>query len=51
LTGDGINGLLVRLSDAFEEEKVTRDLTHGFDEGRQSSWLHEHGVVTAENQT
>jgi GTP-binding protein HflX len=50
LSGEGISSLLVRLSEAFEEERVDRHLHLDFADGRSRAWLHEHGVVTSEHE-
>jgi GTPase len=51
LTGEGITGLLARLARAFDEEKVARQVTLGFAEGKRRAWLHEMDVITAEEQS
>jgi len=49
LTGEGIDGLLAAVSQAFDEEKTARDLHLTFAEGRSRAFLHAEGVVTAED--
>ncbi|MGL4234441.1 GTPase HflX, partial [Tabrizicola sp.] len=51
LTGEGIEPLLAAISLAFDEEKSDRTLTLPFSEGRKRAWLHQEGVVTAEEET
>ncbi len=51
LTGEGIAPLLAAISQAFDEEKTDRTLTLSFAEGRKRAWLHDQGVVTAEEAT
>ena len=48
MTGEGIDTLLAAISQSFDEEKSERLLTLPFSEGRKRAWLHEAGVVTAE---
>ncbi len=50
LTGEGVAPLLAAISQAFDEVKSDRTLTLGFAEGRKRAWLHDQGVVTAEDQ-
>ncbi len=50
LTGEGVDGLLEAIALAFDEVKVTEDLTLGFAQGRQRARLHAMGVVMAEQQ-
>jgi GTP-binding protein HflX len=50
LTGEGVAPLLAAISQAFDEVKTDRTLTLGFAEGRKRAWLHDQGVVTAEDQ-
>jgi GTP-binding protein HflX len=51
LTGEGIAPLLAAISRAFDEERTERILTLAFAEGRKRAWLHDAGVVTAEEAT
>ncbi|MFN3847636.1 MAG: GTPase HflX, partial [Paracoccaceae bacterium] len=51
LTGEGIPGLLDRISLSFDEEKTERTFTLPFSAGKRHAWLHEHGVVEDENQS
>jgi GTP-binding protein HflX len=51
LTGEGMEGLLDAISQAFDEEKTTRSLTLPFSEGRRRAWLHAEGVVEGESQS
>jgi GTP-binding protein HflX len=51
LTGEGIPALLAAISQVFDEQKSERTLTLPFAEGRKRAWLHEEGVVTAEEAT
>ncbi|MFT4149601.1 MAG: GTPase HflX [Paracoccaceae bacterium] len=51
VTGEGVARLLDAISAAFDEEKTERRLTLPFAEGRKRAWLHDQGVVTAEEQT
>lgn len=51
LTGEGIDGLLDRVSGVFDEEKSERQLELPFSEGRRHAWLHAQDVVVAETQT
>ena len=51
LTGEGIDGLLAAISQAFDEEKSERVLDLSFAEGRKRAWLHEEGVVQEEAET
>ena len=48
LTGDGIAALLDAVSGALGEEKTDRNLHLSFAEGKRRAWLHQQGVVTAE---
>ncbi|MFN7223595.1 MAG: GTPase HflX [Paracoccaceae bacterium] len=50
-TGDGVPGLLNRISLSFDEEKTERTFTLPFSAGKRHAWLHEHGVVEDESQT
>jgi len=50
LTGEGVDGLLDAISLAFEEVKVTEELTLSFAEGRLRARLHALGVVMTEQQ-
>ena len=51
LTGEGVEGLLAAVSQAFDEEKTVRDLQLGFAEGKRRAFLHAEGVVEAEEAT
>jgi GTPase len=51
LTGEGIPALLDVISLAFDEEKSERVLALSFAEGRKRAWLHQEGVVQAEEET
>ncbi|TXI03106.1 MAG: GTPase HflX [Pseudorhodobacter sp.] len=48
LTGEGVAALLAAVSEAFDEEKTTRQLHLGFAEGKARAYLHAEGVVVAE---
>ncbi|WP_227751502.1 GTPase HflX [Tabrizicola oligotrophica] len=48
LTGEGIEGVLAAVSQAFDEEKTLRRLHLGFAEGRKRAFLHDEGVIEAE---
>ena len=48
LTGEGIDGLLAAVSQAFDEEKTERVLHLAFAEGKKRAHLHAEGVVEAE---
>jgi GTP-binding protein HflX len=50
LTGDGLGGLLDAVSARLEEEKTERVFTLPFTEGRRRAWLHDQGVVEAEEK-
>ncbi|WP_212523371.1 GTPase HflX [Actibacterium sp. MT2.3-13A] len=50
LTGEGIEPLLGAITQAMDEERITRELTLGFSEGRKRAWLYDQGVVEAEEQ-
>ena len=50
LTGEGVADLLDAISTAFDEEKTTRVLDLGFDQGRRRAWLHSAGLVVSETQ-
>ncbi len=50
LTGEGVAALLEAVSATFDEEKTARELHLGFADGRRRAWLHDQGVVTAEEQ-
>jgi len=50
LTGDGVDPLLQAVSDALEEEHMTREITLPFEAGKRRAWLHEQGVVESEEQ-
>jgi GTPase len=51
LTGEGLDPLLAAISRTFDEAKTDFTLTLPFAEGRKRAWLHEEGVVTAEEET
>jgi GTP-binding protein HflX len=51
LTGEGTDSLLAAISVAFDEVKTDLTLTLPFAQGRKRAWLHQEGVVTAEEQT
>ena len=51
LTGEGVDGLLAAIAQAFDEAKTDLTLTLPFTEGRKRAWLHQEGVVTSETQT
>ena len=50
ITGEGLDGLLVAVSQHLDDEKTDVVLTIGFAEGRKYAWLHAEGVVQAEDQ-
>ncbi len=50
LTGEGVDDLLDRISQAFDEETTQRELNLPFSEGKRHAWLHAQGVVEAETQ-
>ncbi|WP_246831362.1 GTPase HflX [Pseudotabrizicola formosa] len=50
LTGEGVEALLYRVSQVFDEATSERRLTLPFTEGRRHAWLHAQGVVEAESQ-
>ena len=50
ITGEGLDGLLVAVSQHLDDEKTDVVLTLGFAEGRKYAWLHAEGVVQAEDQ-
>ncbi|WP_246032869.1 GTPase HflX [Falsirhodobacter xinxiangensis] len=51
LTGEGIEPLLRAVTDALDAERLTETIPVAFADGRGRAWLHEEGVVTAEEQT
>ncbi len=51
LTGQGIDALSARVSEALEETKVEAEVTLPFSAGRKRAWLHEKKIVEAERQT
>ncbi|MFL9503699.1 GTPase HflX [Rhodopseudomonas palustris] len=51
LTGEGIDALLDRISQSFEEEKTEVTLHLGFADGRRRAWLHDQAVVVSEADT
>jgi GTP-binding protein HflX len=51
LTGEGIDALLAAINAAFDEAKSERVLHLGFADGRKRAWLHQEGVVQAEDET
>ncbi|MDE3078801.1 MAG: GTPase HflX [Paracoccaceae bacterium] len=50
LTGEGLDGLLDAVNRHLDEERSERVFTLPFSDGRRRAWLHEEGVVTAEDQ-
>ncbi|MFD1913439.1 GTPase HflX [Halodurantibacterium flavum] len=50
LTGEGTPELLDLVSELLDEEKFSRSLHLGFEDGRRRAWLHEEGVVESEAQ-
>ena len=50
LTGEGVPALLEAISLAFDEAKTELTVTLPFTEGRKRAWLHQEGVVIAEDQ-
>ena len=50
LTGEGVDALLKCLGEAFDEEKIARNLHLAFGDGKQRAWLHQNGVVRAEQE-
>ncbi|MDE3239393.1 MAG: GTPase HflX [Paracoccaceae bacterium] len=50
LTGEGLDGLLDAVNSHLDEERSERVFTLPFSDGRRRAWLHEEGVVTAEDQ-
>ncbi|MDO9638640.1 MAG: GTPase HflX [Pseudotabrizicola sp.] len=51
LTGEGVDALLDRVSQVFDEAKTERSLTLPFSEGKRHAWLHAQGVIEEEAQT
>jgi GTP-binding protein HflX len=51
LTGEGVDSLLAAIALVFDEVKTDLTLTLPFAQGRKRAWLHQEGVVTAEDQT
>ncbi len=51
LTGDGLDELLVQVSDALTDPKTEETLVLPWSEGRKRAWLFDQGVVEAERQT
>jgi GTPase len=50
LTGEGLEPLLSAISRAFDEAKTESSFTLSYAEGRKRAWLHQEGVVTAEEE-
>ena len=50
LTGEGVPALLEAISLAFDEAKIELTVILPFTEGRKRAWLHQEGVVIAEDQ-
>ena len=50
-TGEGMDGLIVAITDGITEATHETRLSLGFDEGRKRAWLFEKGVVEEERQT
>ncbi len=48
LTGEGLPALLARIADLLDEERRDEVIELGFQDGRKRAWLHEQGVVVAE---
>jgi GTP-binding protein HflX len=48
LTGEGVDGLLARIAGLLDEERHEDLVELAFSEGRKRAWLHEQGVVLAE---
>ena len=51
LTGEGLGGLLARVSEVFDEVKEEALVDLAFSEGRRRAWLHDEGVVESEAET
>ena len=51
LTGEGVAPLLAAVSAALRDETTERVLDLSFAQGRERAWLHDQGVVEAEDQT
>ena len=51
LTGEGVEALLDRVSQVFDEAKTERILTLPFSDGKRHAWLHAQGVVEDEAQS
>ncbi len=51
LTGEGIEDLLVAISDALQGARFAEELHLGFPDGRKRAWLFEQDVVQSETQT
>ncbi len=51
LTGEGVDALLDRVSAVFDEATSDCRITLPFSDGKRHAWLHEQGVVAAEQQT
>ncbi len=51
LTGEGVDRLLDRVSQEFDEEKTEAQLDLPFAHGRHRAWLHAEGVVRHEAET
>lgn len=48
LTGEGLPALLARIAGLLDEERRDEVIELGFQDGRKRAWLHEQGVVVAE---
>ena len=48
VTGQGMDALVAAIEAALAEPVTTREIDLPFSEGRKHAWLHEHGVVEAE---
>ncbi|WP_233192705.1 GTPase HflX [Acidimangrovimonas sediminis] len=51
LTGEGVSELHADIETALAEERIERVVDLPFADGRRRAWLHEQGVVTAEEET
>ena len=49
-TGEGLDPLLVAVSEAVTEPRETEELVLGFEDGRKRAWLFEQGVVRSESE-
>ncbi|NEX44971.1 GTPase HflX [Pseudotabrizicola algicola] len=50
VTGEGVDALLERISQGFDEATTQRTLILPFSDGKRHAWLHAQGVVEAETQ-